>query len=60
LSRLGFTLAETNNGLEVDLVSEGEDNLEPSLVIVGFLAVFSEGDNDLGLDISSTSPDHSS
>jgi hypothetical protein len=60
LSRLGFTLAETNDGLEVNLVGEDEDDLEPSLVIVGFLAVFSEGDDDFGLEVSSISPDCSS
>lgn len=50
LGRLLFTLAETDNGLEIDLVGEGEDNFEPSLVVLGFLAIFLESDDDLGLD----------
>jgi hypothetical protein len=49
LSRLLFTLAETDNGLEIDLVGEGEDNLEPSFIVLGFLAIFLESDDDLGL-----------
>ena len=45
-----FTLAETDNSLEINLVGEGKDNLEPSLVVLGFLAIFLESDDDLGLD----------
>jgi hypothetical protein len=50
LGRLLFTLAETDNGLEIDLVGEGKDDLEPSFIVLGFLAVFLESDDDLGLD----------
>ena len=50
LGRLLFTLAETDNSLEINLVGEGEDNLEPSFVVLGLLAVFLESDDDLGLD----------
>ena len=45
-----FTLAETDNSLEINLVGEGEDNLEPSFVVLGLLAIFLESDDDLGLD----------
>ena len=45
-----FTLAETDNSLEIDLVGEGKDNLEPSFVVFGFLAIFLESNDDLGLD----------
>jgi hypothetical protein len=52
LSRLGFTLTETDNSLEIDLVDHVEYDLESSLVVLGFLPIFLESDNDLGLCVS--------
>lgn len=44
LSRLGFTLTESNNSLEIDLVDHVEYDLESSLVVLGFLAIFLQSD----------------
>ena len=49
LSRLGFTLTETNDGLEIDLVDHVEYNLESPLVVFRLLTIFLEGDDDFGL-----------
>ena len=49
LSRLSFTLTEPNDSFEVDLVDHVEYDLESSLVVFGFLAIFLESYDDLGL-----------
>jgi hypothetical protein len=49
LSRLSFTLTEPNDSFEIDLVDHVEYDLESSLVVFGFLTIFLESDDDLGL-----------
>lgn len=49
---MSFTLTEPNNSLEIDLVDHVENNLEPSFIVFGFLAIFLECYDDLGLGIS--------
>jgi hypothetical protein len=49
LSRLSFTLTEPNDSFEVDLVDHVEYDLESSLVVFGFLSIFLESYDDLGL-----------
>lgn len=49
LSRLSFTLTEPNDSFEIDLVDHIEYDLESPLVIFGFLAIFFESYDDLGL-----------
>ena len=46
---MGFTLTETNDGLEIDLVDHVEYNLESPLVVFRLLTIFLEGDDDFGL-----------
>ena len=49
LSRLSFTLTEPNDSFEIDLVDHVEYDFESSLVVFGFLAIFLESYDDLGL-----------
>jgi hypothetical protein len=49
LSRLSFTLTEPNDSFEIDLVDHIEYDLESPLVVFGFLAIFLESYDDLGL-----------
>jgi hypothetical protein len=44
-----FTFAERYDRFEIDLIDECHNTLEPSLVVFGRLAIFLEGDNNLGL-----------
>jgi len=46
---LSFTLTEPNDSFEIDLVDHVEYDFESSLVVFGFLAIFLESYDDLGL-----------
>ena len=49
LSRLGFTLTEPDDSLQVDLVDHVENDLESPFVVFMLLTIFLEGNNDFGL-----------
>jgi hypothetical protein len=46
---LDFTLAESDDSLKINLVSEVENDFKPSFIVFRLFAIFLQGDNDLGL-----------